>query len=426
MKSTLLLSIALVSSTAFARFNSQIAPEENEYKCNFQGVQSVELPVDSFRTDSNKFKFKYQVVGNLDPEKIVVINIPGGPGGSSINDFANYEVLRKAINNGMPSNAPWIMIDPRTVGCNRGDATKFPDETLTSDQLALDILGLIKSLGLKKYVLHGHSYGSQSATFVAGLAKAAGVNPPHAIFLSGVLGRGEESGNFSIPHNLILEWELLKANLSPKALTILSNEKPLGFEPGEWDSFITNGLYVGYEMIDGKLRNILLEDLMLLDSDDPEVLKKLTSKIRYERVPRPGTSDFSSRLFAKVDCHEFSPADGYTYFDKGKLYFDAANDPCKNEAFDRPYDSASFEIRSPIYYLVGTNDPAAPYEGAKYHFDKQPIARKNMVTVKGGGHLRLGWVFQKCKDQIWNAIFEKKDWTDIVPKCGEKLELTVE
>ena len=425
MKKLSLFALLLLSTTLQARtleIQNNTEGDEEEYKCEFDGVKSLDVPVYPERSDSKTFAFKYQIVGNLNPDEIVVINLPGGPGGSSMNDYSIPQVKNTKINNGLPADVPWIMIDPRTVGCNRGDENKFPDDSLNSENLAHDVLSVIKDLKLKKYVIHGHSYGSQAATFVAGLAAERGIIPPHALFLSGILGKGEPDGSMGIPFNLSLQWELIKATLSPEAQKIISSSEPFGVEDWRWGKLIKRGLYDGYYVSSGVLKNPLIEKLQSLDKPESAEQKALIDLLNQDGGgPSYGQSDFSERLFAKVDCHEFSPNDGGVEFVEGKLI--ASEDPCVDDPFDRPYDSAKFELTSPIYYLAGTADPAAPYIGARHHFEHQNSAQRNFMTLKGGGHTMLGWVFTDCKNEMWNAIYNQKNLDGVLKSCKTNVTL---
>jgi pimeloyl-ACP methyl ester carboxylesterase len=403
----------------------ELIESSDDYRCDLSGIQSTSVRVYPEQENSPVIDYKYQVVGSLDPDEIVIIHLPGGPGGSAINDFSIPEVMRRAVNAGLPQNIPWIMIDPRTVGCNKGDETIFPDDSLTSYHLAHDVLSVVKSLKLKKYIIHGHSYGSQSATFVAALAKSRGLPAAHAVVLSGVMGRGEKDGSFSIPSQLILEWNLIKATLSPQAQSILNQEGPLDVESDKWERFITSGLYIGFEYVEGRLRNLFLEQIRLLDSLDPNDHQVLKDILERPYESSPGQRDFSSRLFDKVDCHEYSPDDGGVVFDKGTLVYDIDNNPCAGEAFDRPYDSKTLQMDTSIYYISGENDPAAPYMGARYHFENQITSRRNFVTVPGGAHLRLGWVLPDCMGKVWDSIFKQEDLTLVIPQCEVKVKLEV-
>jgi pimeloyl-ACP methyl ester carboxylesterase len=417
------LSILLTIGTCLSSIS--YAQVENEtYDCDFKGIRSIDVPLYPDRTDSKKFSFKYQIVGEIDPEKIVVINLPGGPGGSSINDFTIPQIRDAKARNDLPKDVPWIMIDPRTVGCNRGGEEVFPDDSLTSEYLAYDVLNVIKDLGLKKYVIYGHSYGSQAATFVAGLSYKVGINPPHALFLSGILGRGEVDGSFAIPFNMSLQWELIKASLTVDARKIIETPNPLGIEDLRWKRLINAGLYDGYYMVNGVLTHPLMELLKGLDKPDSEERKKLTETLlRDPTVSTLGISDFSERLFKKIDCHEFSPKDGNFIFVEGRIVMNY--DPCENEPFDRPYDAGDFEIKAPIYYLAGTADPAAPYAGARHHFESQVSAQRNFMTLNGGGHTRNGWIFQDCRDELWKAVFELKNLDSVLPNCKVQVELEI-
>lgn len=418
-----MVSILLLLALNFA----SLAQAQDEYVCDFQGVHEVETAVYPGQLNSPRFKFKYQIVGDLNPDELVIINLPGGPGGSSMNQFDNEAVIQRFVSNsGFPKTVPWIMIDPRTVGCNRGDENKFPDDSLNSPNLAHDVLSVIEDLKLKKYVIYGHSYGSQAATYVAALASERAVPAPHAVFLSGILGLGREDGSFSIPEQKIVEWNKIKKQLSPKILSILNTDKPMGLENYAWQTFISSGLYDGYYMVKGEMKNPLIEKLKLLDSDDPTVYAPLLQAVDpKDPVPRPGRRDYSSRLFNKVDCHEYSPRDGSVDFVNGDLVFDAENDPCKDEPFDRPYDSALLQMNTHIYYLSGTADVAAPYIGARHHFEHQNSSRRNFITVPGGGHTNLGWVYSDCMNKIWEKIFAQEDLTDALSSCKAQFQIEI-
>ena len=395
------------------------------YDCNFEGVNQTEIAIYPDQENSPTTKYRYQIVGKIDSEKPVVIYLPGGPGASSIDDFSNPIIRNASIRSGLPGSVPWIMIDPRTVGCNRGDEKVYPDDSLTSAYLAHDVLNVIEELKLQKYILYGLSYGSQSATYVAGLAATRGLPQPHAIFLAGVMGRGEPDGSFSIPNQKIIEWELLKTQLSDKARAKLSEEKPLGIEPARWDRLITKAVYEGYTLIDGKMRNYYLELLQTLDQDDPKAQDKLREALNPKPSNDPGTWDYSRRLFREVDCHEYSPDDGGTLFSKGNLYFNQNDNPCEDEDFDRMFDSAEFEIKSHIYYLSGTNDPAAPYIGARYHFENQHQSRRNFMSVKGAGHVGIRQILPDCKDKLWEAILNQNDLLNVLPHCQAEVSLEI-
>jgi pimeloyl-ACP methyl ester carboxylesterase len=399
--------------------------EQEAYDCNVPGVRSLEVALYPERSDSPKFEFKFQVVGNLQPDELVIIHLPGGPGSSSIDNYSIPAIKESMISSGMPGDVPWIMIDPRTVGCNQGSEIIFPDNSLTSHYLAMDVVALIKELKLQKYIIHGHSYGSQSATHLAHLAPIYGAAAPHALVLSGVMGRGEANGSYSIPNQMIMEWELLKKRLNQDALDILSQEKPLGIEADLWGSFIKSALYRGYFWYKSEWRHPYAEYLELLNNEvGHEELRRFLQK---ERIPYPQGSigDFSTRLYSKVTCHEYSPDDGYVIFQNGTLVFDAEDNPCEGEAFDRPYDSALLLTEAPIYYFAGENDPAAPYEGALYHFENQTRAQRNFVILPKGGHNRLGLIFSDCKEKIWQAIYSQKDLDTVLPSCGAKAELRI-
>lgn len=161
-----------------------------------------------------------------------------------------------------------------------------------------------------------------------------------------------------MPFNLSLQWVLLKLQLAPAVVSLLSTPRPLGVDEGSWAAHITAGLYSGHRMIQGSWRHWLLEELRSLETMTEDERQQFAEQMTASAPPQPGQSDFSARLLAKVDCHEFSPNEGGVNFVAGALV--AGKDPSVNNPFDRPYDSAKFQITAPIYYLTGTAELRYP------------------------------------------------------------------
>lgn len=394
------------------------------YDCNFKGVRSIELPLYPERQDSPTFNYKFQIIGDLDPEKLVILDLPGGPGGTRINDYEEPHVLA-AMNKKFPESVPKIFFDPRTSGCNYGKEDIFPDDSLTSWYLAGDVIGVIKALGLKKYIIHGISYGTQWATFVAARASGGEVDLPQSVVLSGVLGLGKADGSFDTAAQLVKEWKALKKDLSPEVIRILEEDSPLGYKSSLWVKLITWGLREGFQVLKGKYRHWLADELESLISSDENDRAALIFDLT-NKSPSYGVKGSSDRLWKLIDCHEYSPHDGGVRFQNGELLIDPSLDDCEEKDFDRPYDSAKLLIKAPIYYVAGTNDPAAPYEGAFYHFEHQTKSHRNFVKVPGGGHNPVSNIFPDCIDKIWEAIMQKKDLTDVLPSCKAPVELLIE
>lgn len=396
------------------------------YVCNFSGVRTISLPLYPDRAGSPQFSYRYQIVGEIDRNQPVVLYLPGGPGGNSIMNNELEDNLIE-LSNELPKSLTRIFFDPRAVGCNQATATELPDDALTTNYLAEDVIAVINSLGLKKYILYGFSYGSQWATVIAGKATFGEAPVPAAVFLGGVLGRGAADGSLGLGPSYIKEWSLIQSKLSQHARQVLSSETPLGFSEMAWGKFIRRMLKTGLTVLNGTVKNEQLDALYLLDTEDPAQQKILRDSLSRFENSQPYSSperDFSQRLFDKVDCHEFSPRDTRPVFSHGQLVPDP-NEICKNEVFDRLYDSAQYQITAPIYYLSGTNDPAAPFAGAFYHFQNQHHARRNFIQVPGGGHDVLGQIFPDCKDKIWEAVIAGQDLDRILSNCIFRTQLLV-
>ena len=85
---------------------------------------------------------------------------------------------------GIPEGAGLVFTEPRTVDCNGGDENQFPDDSLTTENLAHDLVAMVRSLGLKNYVIYGHSYGTVLSTTFAHLAEQDGGPGPMAVILT--------------------------------------------------------------------------------------------------------------------------------------------------------------------------------------------------------------------------------------------------
>jgi hypothetical protein len=78
-----------------------------------------------------------------------------------------------------------------------------------------------------------------------------------------------------------------------------------------------------------------------------------------------------SRVYQNIACREL-----------------AAGPPqgCQGLILERPYDSANFQLKTPLFYFQGELDPSTFIKEARYHYDHQLHASKYFVTFKQGGH----------------------------------------
>ncbi len=364
------------------------------------------LPVYPDRKDSASFTFHFQY---FPPQKIsapTIIIIPGGPGVGLIDDWTNEEMNQF----GLPSDAGKIFLDPRTVGCNEEDEVVFPEDALTSEYLAQDILGMIRYLKLKNFILYGHSYGTVLATVTGSLGEKSGLKPS-ALVLSGVIGKWIRGIKGTVFHGLETEWKKLRKHIPASSLErFKSTPLPLGLSSNQWYNIIEEGLYLGRVMHRSELIHPLKESLKLLAHQNVEMDLKAKDILIDHKI---GIKEFnpdevvfekwSQRLFEVINCGELTDTEPMSELKNGEIV--AYGDTCyQRQSLIRPFDSKDYLTTAPVFYFAGTAEAVTFYQQARRHFVNYLSSDRYFVTLFEGGHNRLGHYFQDCKEQLWSSI----------------------
>jgi len=365
-------------------------------ECVIHEIHKITLPVYSDRPQSPHFQYSFQVQPGSDPSLPMIIYLPGGPGETSIG-----RSLSK-----IPKTFTVIHTDPRGAGCNTASEQEIPDNALTSEYLAADILGIVQELQLKDYLIFGVSYGSVVATLAAKVAEDARL-PPRSIILEGTVGRAFHGTE--ILQGYIDQWRMARSQLSRIARSeINSRVPPLKRDGLDWGAWIQGQLLLGVDPANGNpLVNSLeylapgvnfgsgFEQLLALSVYGASSIKKIpSSQIRVHR---------------QIACREITDSMAGYQSDftlvRGELV-PLPLDYCSDIKLTRPYDSARTRVSVPIFYFAGENDPATPVGQAKYHFENQTAARRFFVKVPRGGHDALGANLSDCIDWIWRGIID--------------------
>lgn len=116
-------------------------------------------------------------------------------------------------------------------------------------------------------------------------------------------------------------------------------------------------------------------------------------------------------VYVQITCQELSSSlysgNPPVTIENGKVKMVGFQSPnlCVGHSFKHRYDSANYQIATPIIYFQGSTDTATPLAGAKYHFNAQSRARiKYFVEVKLGGHNPLTENLRPCCQRIWDQI----------------------
>lgn len=362
--------------------------------CNQKSIHQVNAPIYAESPSLGTFKYHYQLIKKGEPDSPVVIIIPGGPGGTSIGPIdESLPFDFNQIQWGLPNRYNAIFTDPRTTGCN---SLNLPNDSLSTENVASDIVAIIKSLGLKKYILYGHSYGSVVATWVAAEAARQNFPAPIAVVLTGTLGRAMKNGEQEAA--IDGAWQKLRARLSPFVASQFPvrfddfqiEPKPLlGFPPTAWSALILNGLTEGSIYLNGVQSFSVLDQLNSINENVgvPEKLKAQLTDLKGK-----GESNLKSvPIFLRIMCQELVEPD----------------EGCKEAGIPSKhlYNSNEHQIPSPIYYIHGENDPAVPHDSALFHFDSQTNPLKTFIEISDGGHANV-LALNDCKEGFWNAVFK--------------------
>jgi len=384
--------------------------------CSGSDVEKIQLPIYPDQEHSPFFEYKFQNIRTMNnPEMPTIIFLPGGPGGSSMVKQWNflshffYAFPKEGFN--------FILTDPRGAGCNSNPEIQFSDDAFSTSYLAADILAMIRATGLKNYILYGHSYGSMLATEVVARAERGEAPVPKLVVLKGVVGRAWHATE-NDDQGYIDQWALLKSKL-PKNIVERFGQDPLPFDFSNetWGNFIQNGLIMGENVLIPELN--LSTQLLALEGDH-DSQEKLRIAVQEADGHEPSVN--MMRVHKPIACREIMPGHGLNSgitFEHGS-FFPSIDHTCDDYEITNPFDSADWQIRAPIAYFQGENDPAVPMWQARYHLANQKSStRLFFITVKNAGHDSLV-ALSDCKDEIWAALNNSensKTLSGILEKC---------
>ena len=357
--------------------------------CNSETVHEITRP---YANSSGTFTYRYSIGSEVQPNDPVVIFVPGGPGQTSMD-----------MSIAIPNEFILVRTDPRGVGCNEVDG--LTDEDFNSEVLARDVLAIVRDLKLKKYMIHGISYGTIVATMAASLAESENTLPPSTLVLEGVIGKAFQPGEYS--EGYFQNWKNVKPLISDSILNLFNySPLPFGLSSQEWAAWISSNLIYGI-LPSGD--NYLLNEISNLDGNH-SLAEKRAFKNRVLRAIAPPTPA-KTRIYQQIACREMVPDVHDVKFDFDFINGDlVATDRnlCTGLSLDRPFDAKKYPVKSPIYYFTGDTDPVTPLYQAQYHFDSQS-AHRSWVVVSKGGHQALSANLADCSRDVWMALYRGSD-----------------
>lgn len=401
-KPALILAFLTVSFSCASMHNeseaSGIADAGDGY-CYTSDVKSFALPIYPDKADSLLFTYRIRVSTSGDVNKPIIIFLPGGPGYTSMDNQPK----------GIPTGYRYISTDQRGTGCNDLADSRLSLDSLTSKNMASDVVEAIKIMQLDNYIIYGHSFGTLHATKVVSriedeFRKGSGIHLPKALVLEGTLGKSFPPGGFVNSYEK--QWENIKSKLPAGVAEQLSGESlpfsnqiSSGNAASNWATYIRGMLYWGSFPVNngfGDLRYSLLAlDRANSNSDSYNRLGQ-----RVANAVSPGYFPLALQTY----CSElFESFEGETVLKEGKIISTGKN-LCDGYSFNNPFDSLSYYISTPTIYFQGEADPASPLWQAQYHFKSHGAAARTFIQVEQVGHEPLQNALSPCKLQLWDSI----------------------
>jgi len=400
------------SALLFSLLNTQQALSQNETSSScVPGPNKAEIcSVQVVDPDGTKRLYRYEIK-RAAPGSPTIVNLPGGPGGSSIGKF-------KGNVTGEPADFGYIAIDPRGVGVK--DYGLDPQGQIYSQQrIVQDIVAVLDKEKPSQYIIYGYSHGSVLATELAAEVTKEGskTQKPAAVLIGGVFSKAlttvhDYTDGFNKELNRIMasvndeQRQVLRERLGRmRDLHLNGSDTALA-------RFLMAMLYTASPMDVPYSIDVQKWIQTLANPATPEsvVQFEIGNKLKKMR-------EFAGSIFKEnrqhsmpvvVGCQELG-FDNVTFdFDLERLQIgliDRPSENCKAQGYrlKKPFDSKNFQIRQvPVIYVQGSADPATPAAGAKEHYNNQTEAPKIYIEIQNFAHLGL-IPLDHCPD-FWNAI----------------------
>lgn len=357
------------STTGSASLASSLS--QTHIKCPGKNTLTINRP-----TGEGNRTFPYQFEMNCkDPSLPTVIHIPGGPGMPSIGSNPLSDI-----------NANVISTDARGTGVN---ATYWvaggKEEALSTEKVADDIVAIVENLKLKNYSIHGSSFGTAVATVAASkLERDHAGYLPKAVILEGVIGRAEQDGEQSAATQKIFDELKTEAGYC---------------------------LTCKLDSLQGPLSSTEIGNLMdALQSAGKDVAANFLEHAPNEKLIEMGKSldnrfgPNENRFYNAIACREyFTKGQTDTPYANGQLESPVGGS-CQGSKRDHPFDSKNWQVKSKIFYMVGTADNFTPPSQARYHFENQKSTNKEVICIPRGGHTPSKYNIPKCSTQVFSKM----------------------
>ncbi len=319
-----------------------------------------------------------------------LVYIPGGPGEKASDK--SFDAFFDS-----PPQFGVLLTDPPFIDMQSSDKFK---KLMTSQFVADVVSKAIEDAGVESnYILFADSYGTVPATILASQKK------PRAVVLEGVVGKARTYDDY---RNGFLNQET-------EILTRLKNKVVKTYN-ARVNLFLDRGSLSGDQawailqtvLIDRHHNGKIWLETLAEQSTQlriPNFLKMLKDVFMLSVAKHFGSSQLN--LNQVINCRELYYAEGHT---------DETCDGSPKTLFD----SAQYQIQSPVIYVVGENDPITPDNGF-YHYSNQKTDQKWLVLVNDAGHAPLSVELKNCAVDFWNSFIDQNNLdgaAQVLKNCG--------
>ncbi len=345
--------------------------------------------------------FKVQRFGaRTQPSKGTMIFLCGGPGPSCVTE-------------GPPPFSPpdteVVVFDYLGIGQNRHFTAK--PEKISIESQADAVVGIVKQLKLKDYIIVGSSFGTAVGTVATSKITSAqdtSIAKPKMLVLDGVIGK---KGRYEPGFKKVADraWQLLKPKERTQFKQIYRAKKQMG--PGGTDEI---NRYVIDSFMGGPKETVktFREILRVESGGEPTLPPDEGGGSR--RKPSLEEDYSAGRIMRAAGCQVKAVSDSkkpLKMFDDVMSFSEAAPGKphiCECPLVARDFDSKNFQVRDvPILYINGTHDGPTPLEGSDYHFNGQEsTGQKEKLTVNDAGHALLYRELRQCGSSLLTRAFD--------------------
>lgn len=373
-----------------------------------QNVEKQLLAVDGFKikeiarpiSEGEELTYRYIVKdGNLQKCSTTIVFLPGGPGGAA--SFLEADHYRKSY----PKDCKLILFDPRGAGLNLLFGLK-DIRSLSVDSLTEDFLEALKKESVKDYIIHGHSFGTVTATVLGHkIKKHTSLPMPRKIVLEGVVGYAEEYDDKN-PFANFNDEEVAKDLIAqlPLKLREMVNKKIN-------DCHKDKRFYVYYALLElrskypsspqfyeASKKFISEETINECESPWGDSLKDFGLESSMSPVHRNLYLSFElSNIINLREIYNFKSLPANT-----KFFLELTEEWIFTPDWNKPYDSSNYDLSGiPIVYLQGFNDTQTHLQQATYHFGRQRGAAEYFI-FRALGHNTL--LQTECSQAFFSQV----------------------